>query len=666
MKKIFLILFLILTIYTAVAKQEDILKQLNIPEKEFKSTKSISRYEIIEILNLADCFVCTNPASYQKKQLNWKWWEYFKKLPSSNFDDIFYPKTIYNWKNYYYCVAYWAKNEYIHWFPRQLSPICPWKYCWEKPATIADFFQITFNILSKNIYNKYSADWKKIYNWINSQDKNSNKYLYFNLKDLYILNNAYQNCSYWKCQIQSRDQFIVYTKYCTFNLKDCNFKNIWKLEEGTWPIAELNILIKEWIFKKNEIEKLDFNLFVPKKLVYQTFLRLKEKNKCKFDFDYDKDGIPNNKDNCINTYNPNQKDLDKDWIWNVCDDDIDGDGVKNPIWIVDWQDNIIISKKLEWIKKWKKIDNCLFIPNSNQKDVNKNWIWDACEFLSNVKALYITANPLEAYVWENIKFKAVTKWKIKNIQRDFWDLSQLKYWINTNHTYSKAWKYIVRATALFEDGTKKYASLTIKIKNIKNDLAFEAICNPLSGKKPLSTSCKAKYKWNIDKILRIFNNNDKRYTLPNKYIKKTFFKSWIYPVIAIAIKNNKPVAKSLLNIWVSPKILSSNLLADKLQAKINQPINFITKINGFTKKNIDFIFRDFGDWYKEKNNKLNLSYYYSNIWIKTVKQTIFLKDWTKLYNQLVLSIDDPNNIGKWIYLKAKMVLLRLKQKNFYN
>ena len=48
-----------------------------------------------------------------------------------------------------------------------------------------------------------------------------------------------------------------------------------------------------------------------------------------FDIDSDNDGIPNIQDNCPNTYNPDQMDLDKDRIGDVCDHDIDGDGIDN-------------------------------------------------------------------------------------------------------------------------------------------------------------------------------------------------------------------------------------------------------------------------------------------------------------------------------------------------
>ena len=47
------------------------------------------------------------------------------------------------------------------------------------------------------------------------------------------------------------------------------------------------------------------------------------------DDDVDGDGVPNDKDNCPETYNPDQADTDRDGIGDVCDNDADGDGVPN-------------------------------------------------------------------------------------------------------------------------------------------------------------------------------------------------------------------------------------------------------------------------------------------------------------------------------------------------
>lgn len=82
-------------------------------------------------------------------------------------------------------------------------------------------------------------------------------------------------------------------------------------------------------------------------------------------------------------------DLDKDMIPDVCDDDIDGDGVKNPLWIIKYENG----KCLPYTGALTKdntdlallglsyqfsctLDNAPFLPNANQLDLNRDGYGD--------------------------------------------------------------------------------------------------------------------------------------------------------------------------------------------------------------------------------------------------------------------------------------------------
>ncbi|WPD25112.1 MAG: thrombospondin type 3 repeat-containing protein [Candidatus Electrothrix scaldis] len=71
--------------------------------------------------------------------------------------------------------------------------------------------------------------------------------------------------------------------------------------------------------------------------------------------DIDGDGVTAWEDNCLLIPNPDQSDVDNDWIGNACDDDNDNDG------IID------------------ELDNCPLVDNFDQADSDNDGIGDACD-----------------------------------------------------------------------------------------------------------------------------------------------------------------------------------------------------------------------------------------------------------------------------------------------
>lgn len=74
-----------------------------------------------------------------------------------------------------------------------------------------------------------------------------------------------------------------------------------------------------------------------------------------FEADTDGDGIPDGADNCPNTPNPTQADLDNDGQGDACDADDDGDGVND------------------------NVDNCPTTPNANQANNDGDSMGDVCD-----------------------------------------------------------------------------------------------------------------------------------------------------------------------------------------------------------------------------------------------------------------------------------------------
>lgn len=85
--------------------------------------------------------------------------------------------------------------------------------------------------------------------------------------------------------------------------------------------------------------------------------------------DADGDTIPDSSDNCPNTANADQSDIDGDGIGDICDDDIDNDTILNAD------------------------DNCPEIANTDQADGNGNGIGDVCDIVCDVIAS--TNTPLD-------------------------------------------------------------------------------------------------------------------------------------------------------------------------------------------------------------------------------------------------------------------------------
>ena len=155
-------------------------------------------------------------------------------------------------------------------------------------------------------------------------------------------------------------------------LSDLNFANTKALSNGTWQF----VIVDAYLLDDGTVNSVTLDI-----------CGYPDPN------DYDGDGIQNDDDNCIITFNPDQLDADGDGVGDVCDNDIDGDGVLNT------DDNCLLvanpdqsdvdndgmgdvcDDDIDNDGVLNDVDSCPYVANANQEDINNNNKGDACEGL---------------------------------------------------------------------------------------------------------------------------------------------------------------------------------------------------------------------------------------------------------------------------------------------
>lgn len=85
------------------------------------------------------------------------------------------------------------------------------------------------------------------------------------------------------------------------------------------------------MLRQEDIQDLGRYDALPSTVFLNVFDILLTRSGCNWSQDRDNDDVQNEFDNCVNVYNPLQADDDDDDIGNVCDADIDGDGITNAV-----------------------------------------------------------------------------------------------------------------------------------------------------------------------------------------------------------------------------------------------------------------------------------------------------------------------------------------------
>ena len=599
------------------------LRQMWIDVDSILKSKSVDRYELARLLNWVNCKDCINPENDITSLYNYQWWNNFSNRDGNAFNDITYLWWNYKWESYYYCVAYVWDNSWMRWYPSGVSPICDWKFCGTRTTTVWEFLQVVLNIADQYVYKKYLVNWTKVKTWMDWLVSWSYADTYLTSEEKTLINQYAKEKKSWA--IPDETAFQAYIKYCMFNLEDCGMQKFGVVWQGYWPVAELNILYDNNIVEYEKFEDGQTSQLVDGKYVLETLYNLFQLIDCSFDYDYDCDWIINKNDNCPNTYNLNQTDTDWDWLWDVCDDDIDWDGIKNPLWIVDDLWNVIISKYKNGM------DNCLFMPNLNQSDSDKNWFGDVCDQLSNGLWMYIHVSPIKTTAPATVAFQAITEWNTKwDFQRSFGDWT---VWNGKTivHTFDKFGLYTVQVTVEWY-GNNARATTTVFIwKDIQNDYALQINSNKQKINAWDEVVFSINKQWNFDSFQINFGDWNTIEQNDAKNITKRFRDEWTYMITIKWFKDGKIVAVANTIIWVWQDTYASNMTLSSIYPNKKTSITAKTDISWFSENDISNIVRDF--WDEQIINKnLTQEHTYQKDWIYVIMQTISLNNGVTLNN----------------------------------
>lgn len=624
-----------------------------------EENRPLFRYDMVRLISTIKCIDCMHPPESVKQEITQSFWSDFITLPGKNFDDIIRRVSNFNDENYYYCVAINAKDEVVNGYPRLTNVLCPGRFCGTNLLTQWELIQIIYNIAKFQTSYDYEINWSSIKSWIDTLDKNSNEYKFFNEEDMENISNGVVDCGKNKCDVSTPSQLDTFTKYCTYKPSECWFVYFGNTTVWQRPLGELNILTDMWIMNIVEADKILPNEIATTQQILSLIYRLNLQLQCTFDLDYDKDGISNQNDNCPYTYNPSQSDMDGDDIWDVCDEDIDGDGALNPIGIVNDQwvtdiSKIINTKTLDEIVQTYIIDK-----NITTWDIEINMWYDKCPFDAGIQEIIFDKNnygiqcnnPIQSGTSLSIKtildisddrniaiFEAISSWVDcqNNYTRDLWDSS---IWTNKRitHRYINDWWYTVKV----EDCVGNIAITQVYFgENDLDQYALQIIPDRLYWPVDFVSNIDNQRYGNYESIKWIYEDNQITTLEPDQIFIHSYKKLWANPVVAYGRKDDQIRSLSKANLYVQDSwtILSSYIQADKINPKIWDRIMITTYISGFVSGDIDSIERDLDDDNIQTNKNLEIYHVYFNPGTKIITQTITLKDKSKLENIIQLYV----------------------------
>ena len=634
--------------------------------EEISERGTVSRYDLAYFLNIVDCKECSDPNKELSKKYDTAWREAAKADIDNFVDDVVPGDEEFGGKEYSVCVANVVDNNWMSWYPRTTSPFCPWRFCGANTLSFWEFSQTLVSFLWDDAYSLARIDRNKFVNWIDGS------WVVLDSRSLEIVNNRIEVCGENACDISSQEEFGLYLRYCRNNLSECWMQWTDSLKQGDYGVSYANVLMDLWVLQSNDIQELWRFSPVPADLFLDVFDDLIQNSWCVWTNDSDLDGVENPFDNCPNDYNPLQSDQDQDGEGNVCDFDIDGDGIMNAPGVLDDRGNL----RFELV--WDSKDNCVIIVNPDQSDRDRDRIGDLCDTdekslawgnLNKVLpedrlttwSLSINASVLQGSLPLLVDFEPNSDRVIEEVERYFWDGKRSNK-ITPEHIFDDAWVWTVRAVATFDDGSKAAAKQSINVVGDANSyIAFQAFSDVLEWNAPLEVSLEHIYQGDLDTVVWTIGEEQKAIQAGQEY-PFTFETPGLYEVLAQWYRYNKIVASSRFSIDVLEEDQNlaetwrwAYLEATPLVVRQWENVDISTQIQWFSEDQVRLITWTISDQ-SFVNKLLTQSQRFVNQGPVTVLQKIeFTDNYPPLFQEMTLFVA-PSEEAQQEVFGAKMIV----------
>lgn len=608
--------------------------------------QTISRYEFTELLTSAECRDCLSPEQEIADTYTADRLQTIKLSPLIALDDI---ERTEQWPNtsWFYCVANVVDRWLMQWFPRTTSPYCPWKFCGTTDLTMIDFLDSLIRTLWATVREQYPINW-----WALASRAQGNPWLPINY--LQAIAAATNRCEDKPCVATSRDEFAVRLQWCRTDAEACG---LWQSSAlgSLWPrrvvLQNAGVIPKDAQLT-NAFAPVSRDLALQATQYVSGLLWCEENNWWQTGwwqnnttwninnwwlwntgwmsgntwsnnaFDQDGDGIPNIDDLCPQVYDPSQNDLDKDGIGDVCDDDIDGDWIKNSIWVVDHQWRF----KQDLVRQ--SDDNCIIDPNPDQKNADGDTFGDLCQTAANTsayRALQITWSVRSGPAPLTVQFSQETvswTWPL------LWDMGDgtVIEGLSPQHTYQTPGRYTVVAKTIGQKETI-IAILPLVVYPAERVQVWTLMAVKSIDRQKANIAIQHVVVWDVQNLTLQWNWELQ--TVKPKEIATIWFDDWWVEQFVMQSYNTQWERVWLTRLSLDPRHRAySHLLTTSLNNEVWKNITITTVASWMSANEISQIVWDLGDWVTLTSWSV-IQYAWEKPWIYLVKQRIIFVDPTR-------------------------------------